>query len=46
MTSTTTEPTSFDQVMDAFLARIRRGERPSIAEYAQKYPQWADEIHE
>ncbi len=27
-----------------FLERQRRGKSPTVAEYAEKYPQWADEI--
>ena len=31
---------------EEFLARKRRGENPSIQEYAEKYPDWADDIAE
>jgi WD40 repeat protein/serine/threonine protein kinase len=31
---------------DSFLARFRNGERPSIEEYAAKYPELADQIRE
>jgi hypothetical protein len=31
---------------ESFLERFRRGERPSIYEYAAKYPDLADEIRE
>src|SRR5262249_11412283 len=37
---------AFDQVADSFVARLRRGERPSLADYAEKYPAFADEIRE
>src|SRR5262249_55750367 len=30
---------------EEFLARHRRGDRPSPAEYAERHPQWADRIH-
>jgi serine/threonine protein kinase len=35
-----------DLMAESFLARFRRGERPSIDEYAAKYPDLADEIRE
>jgi eukaryotic-like serine/threonine-protein kinase len=31
---------------EEFLARERRGERPSLTEYIARYPELADEIHE
>jgi len=31
---------------EEFLARERRGERPSLTEYVDRYPELADEIHE
>ena len=31
---------------ESFLERFRRGERPSVDEYAAKYPEVADEIRE
>jgi serine/threonine protein kinase/tetratricopeptide (TPR) repeat protein len=31
---------------EEFLARDRRGERPSVSEYVARYPELADEIHE
>jgi WD40 repeat protein len=31
---------------DSFLARFRQGERPSVEEYAAKYPELADQIRE
>ena len=31
---------------DEFLARQRRGERPSLSEYVARYPELAKEIHE
>lgn len=36
--------TDFDQLADEFAARIRRGERPLIEEFAQRYPELATEI--
>ena len=35
-----------DRLADSFLARLRRGERPSIESYAQRHPQLADEIRD
>ena len=34
----------FEGLADSFLARFRAGERPSIEEYAAKYPDQADAI--
>ena len=33
-------------VLESFLTRFRKGERPSLAEYAGRYPALADEIRE
>ena len=35
-----------EQLADEFAARFRRGERPSLQEYADRYPDLADEIRE
>jgi serine/threonine protein kinase len=35
-----------EEMAESFLERFRRGERPSIEEYAAKYPELADEIRE
>ena len=35
-----------EMLADSFLDRFRRGERPSIEEYAAKHPELADEIRE
>src|SRR3954469_15100021 len=35
-----------ERLADSFIARFRAGERPSIEEYASKYPELADEIRE
>ncbi len=32
-------------VIEDFLKRLRRGERPTIAEYCDKYPSLRDEIY-
>src|SRR5436305_1033519 len=38
------EATSVDDLAEEFALRWRSGERPSIEEYARRYPQWADEV--
>ena len=35
-----------DRLAEEFLDRHRRGERPAIAEYVERHPEWADEIRE
>ena len=35
-----------DRLAESFLTRFRAGERPSIEEYAAKYPELADEIRD
>src|SRR5262249_61258375 len=35
-----------EQLLESFLARWRRGERPSPEEYAARCPERADEVHE
>ena len=35
-----------ERLADSFIGRFRAGERPSIEEYAVKYPELADEIRE
>jgi eukaryotic-like serine/threonine-protein kinase len=39
-------PDQFDAVAEEFAERFRRGERPTIAEYAVRHPEFADEIRE
>src|SRR6516225_1314736 len=36
----------FEQVAEAFLARYRAGERPSITEYAEQHPELAEQIRD
>ncbi|HLJ96543.1 MAG TPA: WD40 repeat domain-containing serine/threonine protein kinase, partial [Gemmataceae bacterium] len=36
----------FDEVAESFLERYRAGERPSITEYVQRYPDLADQIRD
>jgi serine/threonine protein kinase/tetratricopeptide (TPR) repeat protein len=33
-----------DELAEEFAGRVRAGERPSVEEYAERYPQWADEL--
>jgi eukaryotic-like serine/threonine-protein kinase len=35
-----------DQIAEEFAERFRRGERPALHEYTQRYPELADEIRE
>ncbi len=35
-----------DRLADEFAARLRRGERPSIREYTEQYPEQADEVRD
>src|SRR5262245_58030618 len=35
-----------DRLVEEFAARFRRGERPALKEYADRYPELADEIRE
>jgi WD40 repeat protein/serine/threonine protein kinase/Flp pilus assembly protein TadD len=35
-----------DQLAEEFAARFRRGERPALKDYTDRYPELADEIHE
>ena len=42
----TSERNPVETLAEEFLARRRRGEQPNIADYAEKFPQWAQEIRE
>ena len=42
--SSSTNP--LDTLAAEFMARLRRGESPSIGEYANRHPDLADEIHD
>jgi WD40 repeat protein/serine/threonine protein kinase len=46
MAETSTDRDPIEEMADSFLARFRAGQRPSIEEYAAKYPELADEIRE
>ena len=50
MSDKTTESSANDMLLaklaDEFAARYRAGERPSLQEYIDRYPELADEIHE
>jgi serine/threonine protein kinase/WD40 repeat protein len=44
MTSANEERDPFEEVAESFLERYRAGERPSVAEYVDRYPQLAEQI--
>jgi hypothetical protein len=46
MSEPTADHDPFEVVAASFLARYRAGERPSIVEYAARYPELADEIRD
>ncbi|MCI0464391.1 MAG: hypothetical protein L0Z62_46245, partial [Gemmataceae bacterium] len=37
---------SFGQIADQFVAALRQGQRPSVEEYAQRYPEQAEALRE
>ncbi len=44
MADASSEPNPVDQLAEEFLQRFRRGERPALTEYTERYPQYADAI--
>jgi serine/threonine protein kinase len=46
MAGSSDERNPVEVLADEFLARQRRGERPSVSEYVARYPELAEEIHE
>ena len=44
--ASTSGPDLFNLLADEFADRYRRGERPPLSEYTDKYPELADEIRE
>jgi WD40 repeat protein/serine/threonine protein kinase len=46
MSSASSEHDPVNQLAEEFLERYRRGERPSVTEYAQQYPQLAEKIRD
>jgi serine/threonine protein kinase len=46
MPSSSSERNPVEVLADEFVARQRRGERPSLSEYTGRYPQYADEIRD
>lgn len=46
MTEFDSERDPIDLVADEFAQRCRRGEEPSVAEYAERYPAWAAQIRD
>jgi len=43
---TSLDPEPLVAIAEEFLDRLRRGECPSLSEYAQAYPELADRIHD
>src|SRR5262245_56990165 len=46
MGDSTADRDPIEMLADSFLARFRRGERPSVEDYAAQHPELADEIRE
>ena len=46
MSDSSIERNPVEVLADDFLARQRRGERPSVSEYVARYPELAEEIQE
>ena len=46
MNDSTAERDPIDLLADSFVGRLRAGQRPSIAEYAARYPALAGELQE
>ena len=46
MSAPSAERNPVEELAEEFAERLRRGERPSLTEYTNKYPQWADEIRD
>jgi WD40 repeat protein/serine/threonine protein kinase/tetratricopeptide (TPR) repeat protein len=46
MADSSWERNPIDRLADEFLGRHRRGENPSVTEYAEQYPELADEIRD
>jgi serine/threonine protein kinase/WD40 repeat protein len=43
---TTSDRDPFDRLAEEFAERLRRGEHPSVSEYAERYPDFADAIRD
>jgi serine/threonine protein kinase/WD40 repeat protein len=46
MSASSADRNPVEQLAEEFAERYRRGERPPLREYVEKYPQYADEIRE
>jgi WD40 repeat protein/serine/threonine protein kinase len=46
MTQTQSEPDLLSDLAHEFAERYRRGERPALTEYTDRYPELADQIHD
>ena len=42
--SSSSERNPVEELAEEFLERCRRGQRPALSEYTNRYPQWADQI--
>ena len=46
MSHSSSESDPLDQLAEEFMARCRRGERPAVSEYTDRYPEFAEQIRE
>jgi WD40 repeat protein/serine/threonine protein kinase len=46
MSTSSADRNPVEKLAEEFAERHRRGERPAMTEYTDRYPQWADEIRE
>jgi serine/threonine protein kinase/WD40 repeat protein len=46
MSESSIDGNPFERLAEEFVARLRRGEDPSIAEYAERHPELADDVRE
>src|SRR4051794_24013723 len=46
MTNSSSDCNPVDRLAEEFAERYRRGERPALSEYVERYPEHADEIRE
>ena len=44
MSAPSSERDPVEHLAEEYLERLRRGERPALTEYTQRYPQWAERI--
>ena len=46
MSDSTADRNPVERLAEEFAERLRRGEHPSLNEYVERYPEWADEIRD